>query len=179
MFVKVWLYKLFITDPKINVFIILWLYKLFCLLNVSARCSVDCAREENLQKLKRSLKRLRRMINDNREKFAIQWVLFHSCCCDLMALWTLGWVKSTTMVGEIHHYGGWNPPLWWVKSGRVIKKCYIELITWTLGWVSSGYFVSQLVLSYDIVAASRVGVCRVCCTEGWNEGVLKNKCYRE
>ena len=45
-----------------------------CAMFGAVRCSVDCARDENLQKLKRSLKRLRRTINDNLDKFAIQSV---------------------------------------------------------------------------------------------------------
>ena len=42
-------------------------------LSVTDACSVDCAREKNLKRLRRSLRRLRSAIN-NRETFAIQYV---------------------------------------------------------------------------------------------------------
>jgi len=44
-------------------------------------CSVDCARERNLKRLRRSLRRLRSAINNNRETFAIQYVNFTRRYC--------------------------------------------------------------------------------------------------
>lgn len=36
------------------------------------KCGMECMRDENLKKLRQSMKKLRNVINDNREKFALQ-----------------------------------------------------------------------------------------------------------
>jgi len=36
------------------------------------KCGVDCSRMKNFKRIRRSLRRLRRMINSNRQKFAVQ-----------------------------------------------------------------------------------------------------------
>lgn len=37
------------------------------------KCGMDCMRDENLKRLRQSMKKLRNVINDNREKFALQY----------------------------------------------------------------------------------------------------------